>query len=68
MGYKKENFDKLYVMTSGDKISSCCFVCRQVIVEFFDKKSLVTLMDMKGNERVLTVEELCPYPFDSEDL
>lgn len=68
MGYKKSDFDKLYVMTSGERISSCCFVCRQVIVEFFDKKSLVTLMDMKGNEKVLTVEELCPYPFDSEDL
>ena len=68
MGYKKDDFDKLYVMTSGEKISSCCFVCRQVIVEFFDKSSLVTLMDMGGNEKVLTVEELCPYPFDSEDL
>ena len=68
MGYKKSDFDKLYVMTSGERISSCCFVCRQVIVEFFDKKNLVTLMDMKGNEKVLTVEELCPYPFDSEDL
>lgn len=68
MGYKKSDFDKLYVMTSGDRISSCCFVCRQVIVEFFDKSSLVTLMDISGNEKVLTVEELCPYPFDSEDL
>lgn len=68
MGYKKSDFDKLYVMTSGNRISSCCFVCRQVIVEFFDKSSLVTLMDISGNEKVLTVEELCPYPFDSEDL
>ena len=68
MGYKKEDFDKLYVMTSGKRISSCCFVCRQVITEFFDKNSLMTLMDMDGNEKTLTVEELCPYPFDSEDL
>ena len=68
MGYKKEDFDKLYVMTSGKRISSCCFLCRQVIVEFFNKSSLVTLMDMNGNEKALTVEELCPYPFDSEDL
>ena len=68
MGYKKSDFDKLYVMTSGERISSCCFVCRQVIVEFFDKNRLVTLMDMNGNEKALTVEELCPYPFDSEDL
>ena len=68
MGYKKGDFDRLYVMTSGKKISSCCFICRQVIVEFFDKNSLVTLMDMFGNEKTLTVEELCPYPFDEDDL
>lgn len=68
MGYKRCDFDKLYLMTSGKKISSCCFICRQVITEFFDKTSLVTLMDMFGNEKVLTVEELCPYPFDEEDL
>ena len=68
LGYKKGDFDKLYVMTSGDKISSCCFVCRQVIVEFFDKEDLIILMDKNGNKKVLTVEELCPYPFDETDL
>lgn len=67
-GYKKEDFDKLYVMTSGKKISSCCFICRQVITEFFAKDSLVILMDKLGNQKSLTVEELCPYPFDETDL
>lgn len=68
LGYKKEDFDKLYVMTSGKKISSCCFMCRQLITEFFDKNSLVTLMDMEGNHKELTVSKLCPYPFDETDL
>lgn len=68
MGYKKNDFDKLYVMTSGHKISSCCFMCRQVIVEFFDKDSDVILMDKLGNQKVLKVSELCPYPFDETDL
>ena len=68
MGYKKGDFDRLYVMTSGKKISSCCFICRQAIVEFFDKTSLITLMDINGNEKTLIVEELCPYPFDENDL
>lgn len=68
MGYKKDDFDKLYVMTSGYKISSCCFMCRQVIVEFFDKDSDVILMDKLGNQKVLKVSELCPYPFDETDL
>lgn len=68
LGYKKEDFDKLYVMTSGKKISSCCFMCRQLITEFFDKNSIVVLMDMEGNSKELTVSELCPYPFDETDL
>ena len=68
LGYKKDDFDRLYVMTSGKKISSCCFMCRQVIVEFFDKESLIILMDMEGNTKELKVSEMCPYPFDETDL
>lgn len=68
LGYKKNDFDRLYVMTSGKKISSCCFMCRQLITEFFDKDCVVTLMDMVGNTKELTVSQLCPYPFDETDL
>ena len=67
-GYKKNDFDKLYVMVDSEKISSCCFMCRQVITEFFDKNSEIILMNNKGLEEIHTVEELCPMPFDAEDL
>ena len=68
MGYKKGDFDKLYVMVSGDKLSTPCFMCRQVITEFFDKNSQIILMGRDGDSKTYTVEEMCPYPFDSEDL
>ena len=55
MGYTKVDFKRIYIMVSGDKLSTPCFICRQVIVEFFDKKSLVTLMDMDGNEKELII-------------
>ena len=55
-------------MVDSEKISSCCFMCRQVITEFFDKNSEIILMNNKGLEEVHTVEELCPMPFDEEDL
>ena len=67
-GYKKGDFDKLYVMVDSDKISSCCFMCRQVITEFFDKESDIILMNRLGEEKILKVSELCPMPFDEEDL
>lgn len=67
-GYKKYDFDKLYVMVNSDKISTCCFMCRQVISELFEKDKSIILMNKNGDEKVYTVEEICPYPFDEEDL
>ena len=67
-GYRKGDFKALYVMVDSDKISSCCFLCRQVIVEFFDLDCPVTLYNKFGEKKVLKVSDLCPYPFSSEDL
>ena len=67
-GYKKYDFDKLYVMVDSDKISTCCFMCRQVICELFEKDKDIILLNKNGNEKVFKVSELCPYPFDEEDL
>ena len=68
LGYTKGDFDKLYVMVSGEKLSTPCFICRQVITEFFDKDSEIILMGRDGDSKTYKVSEMCPYPFDSEDL
>lgn len=67
-GYKKGDFKSLYVMCDNDKIGMPCLACRQVFLEFFDKDMIVTSMNPKGDYLALTVKELCPYPFDEEDL
>ena len=67
-GYKKNDFEKLYVMTCGPKIGMPCFACRQVIVEFFENEKEVICMDKEGNQIKHTVLEMCPYPFSDEDL
>lgn len=67
-GYKKGDFKELYVMVANDEISTCCFVCRQLILEFFSKDAKVTCMNQKGEAKVFTVKELCPYPFSEDDL
>lgn len=66
-GVKKGDIDKLYVMTQNDKVSTCCFICRQFIAEFMDKDCEVICMGT-NEEKVFKVSELCPYPFDEEDL
>ncbi len=67
-GYKKGDFDKLYVMVDSDKISSCCFACRQVITEFYEPTQEVVLYNKLGDYKTYTVAALCPLPFTSEDL
>ena len=47
---------------------SFCFLCRQGLVEFFDLDCSVTLYNRNGDEKVLKVSDLCPYPFSSGDL
>lgn len=67
-GYTKGDFDKLYIMINRDEISTCCFLCRQVIVEFFKSTDEVVCMDKNGNEKSFLVRDLCPEPFSEDDL
>jgi len=67
-GVKKGEFLEIHVMTSSKGIGMPCFVCRQLISEFFDKDCNVYCYDKEGNKETHTVAELCPYPFGEDDL
>lgn len=68
-GYKKGDFKELHCMcVDSNKISTSCFACRQVISELFDKDVPLYFYANNGEYKVYTVEELCPYPFDEDDL
>ncbi len=67
-GYKRYDFDKLYVMCDNDKIGMPCFVCRMTISELFEKNCEIICMNPSGESEIHTVSELCPYPFSDEDL
>ena len=67
-GYKKGDFSKLYVMCDSPKISSSCFICRQMINEFFDKEAEIVFYSNDGEKETYLVKDLCPYPFGSSDL
>lgn len=67
-GYKPGEFKELHVMVNSGNIGMPCFACRQVISEFFNKDSKVYCYDTHGRVEVHTVEELCPFPFGSDDL
>jgi len=67
-GYKKGDFSKLYVMCDSPRVSSSCFLCRQVISEFYDREAEVVFYSNDGDKETYLVKDLCPYPFGSSDL
>lgn len=68
-GYKKGDFKELHIMCLDSKqISTSCFMCRQVISELFDKTARIICYNNEGETKTFTVEELCPYPFNEDDL
>ena len=67
-GYKKGDFKELHVMCDSSKISSCCFICRQVITEFFNADDKIILYNNLGDTKEYMVSELCPLPFIEDDL
>ena len=67
-GYRKGDFKELHVMCDSNKISSCCFLCRQVITEFFLDNAKIVLYNNLGEIKEYTVSEMCPLPFSEDDL
>ena len=68
-GYKKGDFKELHIMClDSNKISTPCFQCRQVISELFDKDAKIICYNSTGETKQYKVSELCPYPFNEEDL
>ena len=68
-GYKKGDFKELHCMCAdSNRVSTSCFGCRQVILEFFDKDADLYFYAPNGDCKKFKVSEVCPYPFDDEDL
>ena len=67
-GYQKGDFKEINIMVNTDNISTCCFSCRQLIIEFFEITAKVNCYNKNGDLKTFTVGELCPHPFDESDL
>ena len=66
-GYKKGDFDTIYIISSSNNVTYPCFICRQVISEFFNDDANVILYSDQ-EDKILKVKDLIPYPFTKEDL
>ena len=67
-GYQKGDFKELHLMCDSQKIGMPCFDCRTVISELFNPDSFVIAYNNVGDKEVHIVSELCPYPFNEDNL
>ena len=67
-GYKKQDFDSIYLLGSSKHSITPCFLCRQLITEFFNEENEVISYDQDGNETNYKIKDLCPYTFGEGDL
>lgn len=66
-GYKRHEFKRLVVMVPGEKFAFPCFLCRQVIAEFFSNDAELILMNSIG-EKYYYMSDIITHPFSVEDL
>lgn len=57
-GYKKKDFDKIYIMVGSSNINDLKYLNKDVIIEFMEPSSLVYLYDLNRNEKILKVGNL----------
>ena len=67
-GYKKDDFVSLTLIADTDKPCTPCGACRQVLAELFPENAPINMANLKGEVLTMTIKELLPLSFSSEDL
>ena len=67
-GLRLGDLKELHLMTGSGNIDMPCFMCRQVISEFFEEDAKVFCHSTDGRMNEYSVTELCPYPFGPSAL
>lgn len=62
----KRNISAIAVVADTDRPCSPCGACRQVIGEF--KIPCIIMANLKGEYKMVTLEELLPFSFSNTDL
>ena len=63
-GYKKGDFEKIYLMVGSVNISDLKYLNRAIITEFFEGEKEVVCMNLFGEEVVLQVSNLYSAVFN----
>lgn len=67
-GYTKYDFECIYLLGSSNYSITPCFLCRQLIIEFFEENKKVISYSNTGKVKEYKISELCPYTFSEKEL
>ena len=67
-GCRPKDFEELHLMVGSGSIGMPCFMCRQVITEFFEQDKKIYCYSTNDDVEVYKVSDLCPNPFGPDDL
>lgn len=67
-GYTNFDFKELHVMGSSKEITCPCFLCRQLLVEFFSADSRIFCYNKTGKRKEYLVSYLCPEAFNLDEV
>lgn len=65
-GYRKGDFKVIHLMAKKENNIMPCFVCRQVMSEFFTGEEFLYTYAVDGAVTTHQINELLPYAFKSE--
>lgn len=67
LGYTKKDIVSIAIVSDGALLAAPCGACRQVLVELLNTDTPIVLCNKK-EFKVMTIEELLPMSFTSEDV
>ena len=68
LGYKKEDYLQLCIVSDSNDITSPCGACRQVLSELFNEEAPIYCANIQGKYLKTNIKELLPYSFNGENL
>jgi len=63
-GVRKTDIESFLIIGDTKAPISPCGACRQVMSELLAKETKITLANIKGNTKEVTISELMPMPFE----
>jgi len=67
-GYQKEDFVSIHIYSKSKNNITPCFICRQALLEYVPKTIQIISYTDDGKTKTFSLDELCTYPFQEEDL